>query len=89
MLRHGQFTNVAPSNTNLKGTNPLISYNSTWPLNHELGVTGTVGGMQPLIGWDDLTSAARNALNTTDFGSANVPLNDSNFTNNLNKAWFR
>lgn len=49
---HGQFTNVAPSNTNLNGTNPLISYNSTWPLNHELGVTGTVGGMQPLIGWD-------------------------------------
>ncbi|NEU61866.1 hypothetical protein G3352_13330 [Paenibacillus sp. ALJ109b] len=29
------------------------------------------------------------ALNTIDFGSANVPLNDSNFTNNLNKAWFR
>lgn len=86
---HGQFTNVAPNNTNLNGTNPLISYNSTWPLNHELGVTGTVGGMQPLIGWDDLTSAARDALNTTDFGSANVPLNDSNFTNNLNKAWFR
>ncbi|WP_411836514.1 NPP1 family protein [Paenibacillus taichungensis] len=28
-------------------------------------------------------------MNTTDFGSANVPLNDSNFTNNLNKARFR
>nr|WP_232460817.1 NPP1 family protein [Bacillus halotolerans] len=32
-----------------------------------------VGGTQPLIGWDDLTPAARNALHTTDFGKANVP----------------
>ncbi|MEK3773596.1 NPP1 family protein [Paenibacillus sp. FSL K6-4396] len=86
---HGQFTKVTPSNTNTQGSHPLISYNSTWPLNHELGVTNAVGGTQPLIGWDDLTSAARNALNTTDFGSANVPFNDNNFTNNLNKAWFR
>ncbi|MDQ0172861.1 NPP1 family protein [Paenibacillus tundrae] len=86
---HGRFTNVTPNSSNMKGNNPLISYNSTWPLNHELGITGVVGGTQPLIGWDDLTPAARDALNTTDFGSANVPMNDHNFTNNLNKAWFQ
>ncbi|WP_366290945.1 NPP1 family protein [Paenibacillus sp. AN1007] len=86
---HGQFTKVAPSSSNMQGDHPKISYNSTWPLNHELGVTNVVGGTQPLIGWDDLTPAARNALNTTDFGSANVPFNDNNFANNLNKAWFR
>lgn len=86
---HGQFTNVAPSSTSMSGSSPLITYNSTWPINHELGVDGTIGGKQPLIGWDDLTPAARDALNTTDFGSANVPMNDSNFANNLAKAWFK
>ncbi|CAI6282131.1 MULTISPECIES: NPP1 family protein [Bacillus] len=88
---HGKFTNVAPSGTNMKdGTHPLIAYDSTWPLNHELMMSDrVVGGTQPLIGWDDLTPAARNALNIANFGKANVPFNDSNFTNNLKKAWFK
>ncbi|MCC2114414.1 NPP1 family protein [Bacillus halotolerans] len=43
-------------------------------MNHELLMSDdVVGGTQPLIGWDDLTPAARNALHTTDFGKANVP----------------
>ncbi|MCZ0075052.1 NPP1 family protein [Bacillus sonorensis] len=46
-------------------------------------------GMQPLIGRDDLTPAARHALNTISFGKANVPFNDANFNNNLRKAWFK
>lgn len=88
---HGKFTNVAPSGTNMKdGTHPLIAYDSTWPINHELMMSDrVVGGTQPLIGWDDLTPAARNALNTTNFGKANVPFNNANFNNNLRKAWFR
>ncbi|WP_338152955.1 NPP1 family protein [Bacillus haynesii] len=43
------------------------------PINHSLYVDSIKGGMQPLIGWEDLTPAARKALNTHDFGSANVP----------------
>ncbi|MCY9377341.1 NPP1 family protein [Bacillus sp. T17B1] len=86
---HGKFTNVQPNERNMKDTHPLIAYNSTWPLNHELHISDQVGGTQPLIGWEDLTPEARNALNITDFGKANVPFNDPNFTNHLEKAWFR
>lgn len=88
---HGQYKKAAPSAASILGTNPLVGYDSNWPLNHELDVSGNVSGkgMQPLIGWDDLTPAARHALNTTDFGSANVPFKDSNFKNNLAKAWYR
>lgn len=87
--QHGKFANAAPSGSNTNGTHPMVEYKSIWPLNHALYLINQVGGTQPLIGWDDLTSAARNALNTTDFVDANVPFNDNNFTTNLGKAWFR
>ncbi|CAM4490675.1 NPP1 family protein [Paenibacillus tarimensis] len=87
--QHGDFKKAAPSSSNTSGTHPKIEYKSTWPINHAMFITNQIGGTQPLIGWDDMTAAARNALNTTNFGSANVPLNDSNFMSHLDKAWFR
>lgn len=86
--QHGNFVNAAPSSSNTNGTHPKIEYKSTWPINHSLFITSTTGGYQPLIDWDDLTTEARDELNTTDFGSANVPMKDANFTNNLEKAWY-
>lgn len=63
---HGDFdTTTSP---NLSGTSPLIRYYSTYPVNHQLGFTSTVGGQQPLIAYESLTSAARTALENTDFG---------------------
>ncbi|MFC0214630.1 NPP1 family protein [Paenibacillus chartarius] len=87
--QHGKFPQTAPSSTNTNGTHPKIEYKSIWPLNHALYTTSQSGGTQPLIGWDDLPSAARNALNTTDFVDANVPLNDANFMNNIKSAWYQ
>ena len=52
-----------------------------------LGFTSTPGGQQPLIAWESLPTAARNALQNTDFGSANVPFKDGNFESNLAKAY--
>ncbi|KAJ5110406.1 necrosis inducing protein [Penicillium argentinense] len=72
----------------LDGTSPLIRYYSVWPVDHQCGLTTTVGGTQPLIAWESLPSAAQSALDTTDFGDANVPLNDGNMANNLAKATF-
>lgn len=40
-------------------------------------------GAQPLIGWNGLTLAARNALHKTNSGKANVLF----FANNLGEAW--
>ncbi|CZT20500.1 probable NPP1 domain protein [Ramularia collo-cygni] len=81
---HGDYdTTTTP---NLSGTSPLIRYFSIFPVNHQLGFTSTVGGQQPLIAYESLTSAARSALESTDFGSANVPFKDSNFQSNLANA---
>ncbi|KAG7398867.1 hypothetical protein PHYBOEH_010191 [Phytophthora boehmeriae] len=49
--------------------------------------TSLTGDSQDLIMWDQLTDAARAALNTTDFGNAKVPFNDENFEKKLKKAW--
>lgn len=69
------------------GDRPLIRYYSTWPINHQLGFTNVKGGEQPLIAWESLTEAARNALTTTDFGAAGVPFKDGSFMANLAKAY--
>ncbi|KAF2968325.1 hypothetical protein GQX73_g5268 [Xylaria multiplex] len=82
---HGDFDTIT-SNFPLDGTRPKIQYFSTWPVNHQLGTTNTIGGEQPLISWENLTDAARTALENTDFGSANVPFKTSNFESNLAKA---
>ncbi|PWV94539.1 necrosis inducing protein (NPP1) [Paenibacillus cellulosilyticus] len=87
--QHGDFLNAAPSSSNTSGTHAKLEYKSVWPVNHALYSTSESGGTQPLIDWDDLTSAARDALNTTDFGDANVPMKDSNFTSNLANAWYQ
>ncbi|KAI5923154.1 necrosis inducing protein [Camillea tinctor] len=82
---HGDFDTIT-SNYPLDGTRPKIRYYSDWPVNHQLGTTDEKGGEQPLIEWENLTQAARDALTNTDFGSANVPFKDANFDNNLSKA---
>ncbi|KAI8625703.1 NPP1-domain-containing protein [Xylariaceae sp. FL1651] len=82
---HGDFDTIT-SNFSLDGTRPKIQYYSIWPLDHQLGTTSTVGGEQPLISWENLTAAARTALENTDFGSANVPFKDANFQSNLAEA---
>lgn len=65
---HGDYdTTTSP---NLSGTSPLIRYYSIYPVNHQLGFTSTVGGQQPLIAWESLPTAARTALETTDFGES-------------------
>ncbi|RJE18417.1 NPP1 domain protein [Aspergillus sclerotialis] len=72
----------------LSGTSPLIKYFSVWPLDHQLGLTSTKGGMQPLVAWESLPDAARRAIEKTDFGSATPPFKDSVFEGNLADATF-
>ncbi|KAL3417719.1 hypothetical protein PVAG01_10729 [Phlyctema vagabunda] len=72
----------------LSGTGPLIKYESIWPIDHSMGTTSTVGGQQPLIAWESLPTVAQTALETTDFGDANVPFNNAHFTTNLAAATF-
>ena len=83
--QHGDYvTSTTPSVSGPGG--PRIKYESIWPVNHSLWFTNTVGGQQPLIAWESLPAAARNALQTTDFGDATVSFRDGDFENNLVKA---
>uniref|UniRef100_H3GB28 Necrosis inducing-like protein NPP1 type n=1 Tax=Phytophthora ramorum TaxID=164328 RepID=H3GB28_PHYRM len=52
-----------------------------------LTTTDSTGSPQDLIMWEQLSSAARTALSTTDFGNAKVPMSDANFQTKLKKAW--
>lgn len=69
------------------GTHPYVGYISYWPVDHTLIFTTTEGGTQPLIAWEDLTDAARDALDTTDFGDATASFKDSNFQSYLADAY--
>jgi hypothetical protein len=68
------------------GSRPLVGYGTNGILNHELSFPDVKGGEQPLIDWGAMTPAAREALRTHDFRDANVPFNDKNFYDNLEKG---
>lgn len=70
------------------GTGALVAYFSIWPVNHQMWLSAEQGGQQPLIAWESLPTAARDALTTTDFGSATVPFKDSTFAGNVAAATF-
>jgi hypothetical protein len=70
------------------GSGAFIAYFSIWPVNHQMWLGAEQGGQQPLIAWESLPAAARDALQTTDFGSATVPFKDSTFAGNIAAATF-
>lgn len=81
---HGSF---GPSLTpNKDGDRVKVEYYTTFPTNHELQFTDTLGKSFNKVEWDTLPVAARDALQAADFGSANVPMKDGNFLPNLDKA---
>jgi hypothetical protein len=61
---------------------------SIWPIDDQCGLSTEIDGHQPLIAWESLPDAAREALETTDFGSATPPFRTANFTENLAAARF-
>jgi hypothetical protein len=86
---HSGYSTYAPPDADMvDGTSVKVEYTSSWVfINHHLEGTSTDGETQSLIMWDDMTDAARDALNTVDFGAANVPMNDGNFESKLQKAF--
>ncbi|KAG3169988.1 hypothetical protein PI124_g17950 [Phytophthora idaei] len=78
----------APDFGILDGVTPLL-YRSISEVAGQpmLDYSSETGDVQPLIMWEQLTDAARDTLNTFDFGDAQVPFNDANFEEKLKKAW--
>ena len=63
-----------------------VEYYVSFPTNHELQFTNTLGRDLPMMWYDFLPAVSKTALQNTDFGKANCPFNDANFNNNLAKA---
>jgi hypothetical protein len=85
---HGGFSTIKSGfSTHFDGTRALIEYISYWPVDHQMIISTTKGGEQPLIAWESLTYAARYSLSNYDFGAATVPFKDSTFDTNLANAW--
>jgi len=85
---HGKYNKFVGSAAPMDGTRAKIRYFNIWPTNHQLGVTSKKGGEQPLIAWESLTEEAMRELNEANFGSATVPLKESTFQGNMEKAYF-
>ncbi|KAE9306117.1 hypothetical protein PF008_g21543, partial [Phytophthora fragariae] len=83
----GYSAKVPPDADKVDGNSVKVNYESTWPIDHALGSTTKGGDYQDLIMWGQMTDAARQALDNTNFGSANVPMSDWNFLPKLGKAW--
>ncbi|KAJ4985134.1 necrosis inducing protein [Stagonosporopsis vannaccii] len=82
---HGSYKKT--TNPNRQGNNVKIEYFTSFPTNHELQFTNTVGRSYWISDWDRMPAAAKDALTNTNFGSANVPFKPSNFFANLDKAF--
>ncbi|RLN48870.1 hypothetical protein BBJ28_00017289 [Nothophytophthora sp. Chile5] len=79
-----------PSSSYLSGNSAKIDYSTTYVvIDHSLSATSSSGETQDLIMWDQLTTAARTALEDTDFGSANVPFKEANFQTKLGDAYYK
>ena len=85
---HSGYIKYAPCPEDfIDGYNVMIKYEHSFPLNHALNITKDAGEFQDLIMWHQLSDLARLALNKTDFGDANTPMNDLNFKAKISDAW--
>lgn len=60
------------------GDSATVEYFASFPTNHELQFTQTVGNTYPISDWDAMPEAAKSALQNTDFGDASPPFKVSN-----------
>ncbi|RKF21160.1 necrosis-inducing protein [Altericroceibacterium spongiae] len=84
---HGGYTST--TSPPLDGFHSKVKYYTNGITHHQLGSTDSEGTEQPLIHWEKLPDVARDALIDTDFGAGNVPMKDSNFFKNIEKAYFK
>lgn len=92
--QHGRFYSVAPTAMNTVEERPLLAYSSyRGRITHSMWLNlppigdGHPGTLHPLVDWTELPDAAREALETADFGAGDVLCTDRNFRKNLMKSW--
>ncbi|TYZ67363.1 hypothetical protein PybrP1_010466 [[Pythium] brassicae (nom. inval.)] len=87
---HSGYNKYAPPRAGtVADTSAKVDYKSNVVINHALDSTTSAGEQQPLIMWDQLTPAARTALENTNFGDAIVPMKDGNFMTKIGNAYYK
>jgi hypothetical protein len=82
---HGSYKKT--TNPQMRGNRLQVEYFTTFPTNHELQFTNTLGGDFDMIDYDTVSPAIKKAFNEYDWGSANCPFNQAHFLGNLAEAW--
>lgn len=67
-----------------EGDRPKVEYFTSFPTNHKLQLTDTLGRDLALV--DSVPQVVRHGLDAADFDKATVHLKDSTFDANLDKA---
>ncbi|KAJ8524870.1 hypothetical protein ON010_g16246 [Phytophthora cinnamomi] len=94
-------TDTPPAPGSLDGSRAKLMYTNSYGMQHYLKTATSPGLFQDLVMWGDMTEAARSALETTcfsifitttvsgffDSASVDVPMIDTNFFPNLEKAF--
>lgn len=65
------------------GDSATVEYFASFPTNHELQFTETVGNTYPVSDWDAMPDAAKSALQDTDFGDASPPFKVSHCSHSV------
>ncbi|POM76350.1 Hypothetical protein PHPALM_6420 [Phytophthora palmivora] len=75
-------------NTDIYGSNTSLRFAYELLYDTYLFFGDVDGEYQDLVMWEQLTDAARGALNdNNNFGKAEVPLNEGNYEKHLENAW--
>lgn len=86
--QHGRLFTVLPTPENTQDGHPLLAYSRYGEsVTHSMWLHDSPGWLYPLIDWEDLTPAARTALNEGDFGAGTPLMRDGAFERNVYHSW--
>lgn len=86
--QHGRLFTVVPSSQNTHQGRPMLAYSRYGAqVTHSMWLHDAPGELFPLIDWEDLTPAARHALNHGDYGAGTPLVRDGAFEKNVYHSW--
>ena len=86
--QHGRLFPVVPTAETTHEARPMLAYSRyTEKVTHSMWLHDQPGVLHPLIDWEDLTDAARHALNEGDYGAGTPLVRDGAFERNVYHSW--
>ena len=83
----GYSTHTPPTNDQMDGSHVKLTYWWLHQTSHYLTLTDKAGRYQDLIMWDDMTHAAREALEHTTFFGSKAPISRKKFKQYIKQAY--